>query len=146
MKLGRLGVLAAVVAGCALLYVNDWDVLGSQFSAYRVGCDGVVVGNECSQATIALNATTYRVLVDQKAVEKVSPPAEYTKYTNCAITSRTDWKCSFAGEGSGQFGATNGVFFMNTGSQDWVERFIYVSRWKYLAIKSGLWPLFSKTS
>src|SRR5690348_16894288 len=102
----RLGILATVVACCALLYVIDWDFLSSQFTAYRVACwrpnvawnVAVVVGNECRQAELsALNATTYRVLVDQKAVEEIDPPSAYTKYTNCAITSRTDWKCWFPG-------------------------------------------------
>src|SRR5579872_4498547 len=42
----RLGFLAAVVAVCAFLYVIDWDFLSSQFTAYRVACEAVVVGNE----------------------------------------------------------------------------------------------------
>ena len=142
-KLGRwLGILAAVVAVCAFLYVTDWDFLSSQFTAYRVVCEAVVVGNECSQQVMALGATTYRIVVDQKyVVEKGNHPTTYTK---CAITSRTDWKCSFDDE-SGQFGATKGVFFMKPASDHWVEHDIFVSRWKYLAIKSGVWPLFIKT-
>lgn len=88
-----LGVLAAVVAGCAFLYVIDWDFLSSQFTAYRVVCEAVVVCNECSQPGMAGNATTYKVLIGQESViEKGNPATEYTK---CAITSRTDWKCSF---------------------------------------------------
>ena len=86
----RLGFLAAVVAVCAFLYVTDWDVLSSQFTAYRVACETVVVGNECGRQVIAVNTINYMVLVDQKyVVEKDNPP---TTYTNCAITSRTDWK------------------------------------------------------
>jgi hypothetical protein len=127
-----------------LLYVIDWDFLSSQFTAYRVVCEGVVVGNECSQPGMALDALTYRVLVDQKSVilegVKGYPPTTYAK---CAITSRTDWKCSYD-DGSGQFGATKVVFFMKPASNDWIEHDIFVSRWKYLAIKSGLWPLFIK--
>src|SRR5262245_41688415 len=95
MKLGRIGVVAAVVAGCALLYVLASAFLSSEFTAYRVVCDGVVVSNECSQQVMALGTTTYRVLVDQESVEMFDPPIAYTKYTNCAITSRTDWQCSF---------------------------------------------------
>ena len=141
-KLGQLGLLTAVVAGCAFLYVIDWDFLSSQFTAYRVVCGTVVVSNECSQPEVALDAVTYRVLVDERSVirEGYSP----TTYAKCAITSRTDWKCSFDDE-SGQFGATKGVFFMTPASNSWVEHDIYVSRWKYLAIKNGFWRLPIKT-
>lgn len=127
-----------ILAG-AIFTVKLFDIDffgGNEIKAYSAMCKNKV--NEfgfCKNPSIPLSVTTYKVSYSSQRVISDSGGI-VSKYTNCVVKDRKNWKCSF-NDKSGDFGFMSGDFFdfpnwEKIKSRTLLEKTYYPSRFEYI--------------
>jgi len=90
--------------------VPDWGFLKSKITSYSADCEVPVVNGRCPKYLFANTPVTYKVSTsDQSVIYWVNgfPPS---RLANCAVASRTSWKCEYPDK-SATMGFQDGTFF-----------------------------------
>lgn len=128
-----LFVIAATTSGCG--------AGGGETTVYPVGCSEQIKNTKCSGSWVALNQTTYKVLVEQQQVISWMPGFDLPPDSlhNCVVRDRENWKCEYR-DGSAKLYMVDGSFREESQQKNitQVTEIRYVSSWRWWRLKLGL--------
>jgi len=126
-----LFVIAATTSGCG--------ASGGETTVYPVGCLEQIKNTKCSDSWVALNRTTYKVLIEQQQVISWMPDVDLPPDSlhNCVVRDRENWKCEYR-DSSAKLYMIDGSF-REESQQKYITPVIrYVSSWRWWQLKLRL--------
>jgi hypothetical protein len=122
------GIAIAIGAARYLVYPIDWGFMRDEITKYGLYCNTPSGEMPCSDSQVVrLEPVTFKVFVDQQVVIETSENQAPEHLKNCAVLSRTTWKCQqFPGR---DFGFQEGRYWEISPDAKLSARFVNRYQW-----------------